>query len=702
MATVSNALQLTGTKALSTVARPMTDIVARTEAVRNAFKKPLKMDGFKSSSKDVTELSKALLAIQNDVTASASKFNKSAETVAKSMDQIKEKSRKATDTSGKKSEAEKRSEKEKRSGITEPFLKPISPEVSIMGKKLDVLSAAKTGMAMVDKYSTQNSRLSAMTDGTQQSTGKLQQKVYSAAQSSRSGYDSTVSTVTKLGFSAKDKFNGSNDEIIAFTELLNKSFAGADPGAATKGIDKITDAMASGKLKKEDMVSVFQNAPALGQAVSKYTGQSQEKLLAGDGISADVLKNSMFSGANEINAQFMALPVTFQQIGTSLQNTLLQAFGPVMAAIAEGAKWVYDNWSTIGPIFWGIAAAVGAFAIGLGIATIAENILNLALLASPLFWIALLIGVVIGVIALWIQSVGGIHVAWLIVVNAILTIWDILKIAFFMGVYAVIDLWNQMMLGMKTAGVAIQNLMGDMKVGVLMILQNMVNGAIDIINKFIGLLNKLPGVQIDAIGKVTFGTEAKAQNDAEKKAREADLEQYKNKIAAIKQQHDMNIIDRTVQAGVDEQKREDAIKVAQATTKKKQSNKTNFNVPLYTADNGGAKGKSNITTLQNPAAAGIPGIPSGLGDTDTKNNIANTAANTSAMKDTMDVSEEDMKYMRDIAEQEVINRFTTSEIKVDMTNHNNINSKLDLDGVVSYMEQKVYETLSVAAEGVYS
>ncbi len=648
MATVANSLQLMGgtTTALSTVVKPVIEIIDKTQELQNQLKKPFNMSGFREIANVARIIAREFYGVQGQI-------KESIDSIGESIEKL-----------------EKKSKESKKLSFSD-----------MVGKVKDYSSKIKEGMAMVDKYSNQNARLSQMTDK-RQSTGELQHRVYSAANNSRSGYDSTVATVTKLGLSAKGKFKD-NNEILGFTELMNKSFAGAESGEATKSIDKITDAMVSGKLKGEDMASVFQNAPALGQAVSKYTGQSQQQLIAGNGVSAEVLKNSVLSASDQINAKFATMPVTFQQIGTTIKNTLFEAFIPVMAAIANAATWVYNNWSTVAPIFWGLAAAVGAYAIGLGISTIATTMqkiaqvgLNSSLFSCPLLLIALLIGVVIGYIYKWVQSVGGIHVAWLIVVNAILILWDALKISFLTGVYWVIDLWNLMMVGMKSAGVGIQNFMGDMKVGVLTILQNMVNGAIDIINKFIGLLNNLPGVSIDAISHVNFGTQAKVQNEAEKAAREADLEQYKQKMDSIKQQHDADIAKRTAEADAERQKREDNIENAKAQAAKKDKSASNFNVPGYKTG--------------------------GIADSDTKNNIANTAANTGAMKDSMQVSEEDLKYMRDIAEQEVVNKFTTAEIKVDMTNHNNINSNLDLDGIVSYMEQKVYETMSVAAEGVYN
>ncbi len=658
MATVANALQLTSgtTTALSTVVKPVIEIIDKTQELQNQFKKPFNMSGFREAINVARIMSREFYGAQSQV-------KESIDAIGKSIENLKEKTE----------------EQKKKLTFSD-----------VAGKVKGFLPKIKEGMAMVDKYSNQNARLSQMTDKGQ-SAGELQHLVYSAANNSRSGYDRTAATVSKLGLSAKGKFKD-NNEILGFTELMNKSFAGAESGEATKGIDKITDAIVSGKLKGEDMASVFQNAPALGQAVSKYTGQSQQQLISGNGVSAEVLKNSVLSSSDQINARFATMPATFQQIGTTIKNILFEAFIPVMAAIANAATWIYNNWASIAPVFWGIAAAVGAYAIGLGISTIAttlqtiaQNGLNASLFSTPLLVIALVIGVIIGFIYKWIQSVGGIHVAWMIVVNAMLILWDALKISFFTGVYWVIDLWNLMMLGMKAAGVGIQNFMGDMKVGVLTIFQDMVNGAIDIINKFIGLLNKvLPDISIKAVSHVTYGTQAKLQNEAEKSAREADLEKYKQNVASIKQQHDADIFNRQVQMGTDMQKRQANIDIAMAKAKKEKSD-PKFNVPGYKSLTNSAAAKTAVVT-----------------DSDMKNHIANTAANTGAMKDSMQVSEEDLKYMRDIAEQEVVNKFTTAEIKVDMTNHNNVNSKLDLDGIVSYMEQKVYETMSVAAEGVYS
>lgn len=555
----------------------------------------------------------------------------------------------------------------------------------VKGIASSVWPAVKAGMALSDSYARQNSNLEAVNDGNQSSVA-LQNKVFAAAQNSRNSYAGTAETVTKLGGMSKDDFK-TNDEAIYFTELLNKSFSGIDASSAASGIDQITEAMVSGKLQGEDLMSVMEKAPMLAESISKYTRKSPEELMAGDGVSDDVIKNAVFSSAGDINTAFNDIPATFEQVGIKLKNSIIQAIGPILMAVSAGAGWISSNWSMLEPIFWGLVAAVAAFTVGLGILkvvtfllSLAQMGLNVALIACPLILIAVIIGVIIGYIARWVQSVGGIQIAWLIVVNALLTAWDWLKIGFLTGVYSVMDFVSTMLLKIMSVSVGIQNVMGDMKVGVLTILQDMVNGAIGLINEFIGALNNLPGVKINAISEVDFGATARLENEAAKKARNAELEDYRTNVESGIADHAAKIEQMKADARAATAERQKEIDAAQADAAAR--------AKAQEAKKGGSSASSPANSYSNNQAL--------------QNNVATAAANTGAMKNSMDVSEEDLKYMRDVAEQEVINRFTTSEIKVDMTNNNNINSNLDLDGVVSYMEQKVNESLMISAEGAHN
>ncbi|KXG75590.1 tape measure protein [Thermotalea metallivorans] len=539
---------------------------------------------------------------------------------------------------------------------------------------------AKKIIELTDSMTSTNARLDLMNDGLQ-TTEELQNMILESANASRVAYMDTAAAVSKLGIMAKDAFS-SNAEIVAFTELMNKNFAigGASIQEQTAAMYQLTQAMAAGKLQGDEFRSIMENAPLLAQSIAEYMGKSVGELkdMSAEGlITADIIKNAMFASADETNAKFAEMPMTIGQIGTVVGNTLLQTFEPVLQGIGRGAQWIYDNWSTLEPIFWGLTAAVGAYAVGLGIQTVATWIATGAakaffttLMSNPLFWIALAVGVVIAAIYRWVQSVGGLEIAWKICMNGILTAWDWVKIGFFTGVYWVLDLWDKLKFGIMTASVGIQNFMGDMKANVLTILQNMVNGAIGIINNFINLLNKIPGVSISAIQEVTFGTTAQMENDAAKRAREADLQNYRNQLEAGMAARDAALERMKSDAWDAAAKRQAEISAAQAANAAKAAQDNDF-----------------LSIFNNAEAM---------------KNLADTAANTAKMANSMEMSEETLEYMRDLAEQEVINRFTTAEIKIEMGGiTNNVSKDTDLDGIIDYLAEGLYEAMQVAAEGVH-
>lgn len=331
-----------------------------------------------------------------------------------------------------------------------------------------------------------------------------------------------------------------------------------------------------------------------------------------------------------------------------------------------------ENADMVSAVLVGLATTVGILAVAWVVhaaaqwlAVAANQALIVSLLSNPILWIALIIGVLVAAMYRWIQSIGGVKNAWEICKLALIVGWNAVKLAFFTGVYWVIDLVDKLKLCWQKAGVAIANFMGDMKVSVLTILQNMINGAIDIINKFIGVLNKIPGVSIDAIEHVTFATTAAAENEAAKSARAADLAAYESELASAKVGRDAHIdsLKAELNSSVD------ALQAAYAQAK---------------AD--AAADSSAEQTALDSIGADTAGI----------NDSAGSAA--ASLKETT----EDLKYMRDLAEQEAINRFTTAEVKIDMTGMTNrIDSDMDLDGVLNTLTEGFAEALEVAAEGVH-
>mgnify|MGYP002643302401 FL=1 len=536
----------------------------------------------------------------------------------------------------------------------------------------------KNIIGLADAMTQTEARLNLIT-GDLEKTAALQDQIMASANRSRASYQSTADAVAKMGIMAKDAFNNT-DELVAFTELINKQFtiAGASVAGQEAAMMQLTQAMASGVLRGEELNSIFEQAPTIIQTIADHLGVSvgEIRAMAAEGqITAQVVKEAMLGSAKEINDQFNDMPYTFAQVWTMMQNILLEAFGPLIQVIGAGAQWIYENWAAIEPVLVGVATAVAILTAAYLVHTAAtwlqveaNRALIISLLSNPILWIAVAIGILVGMIYKWIQSVGGLRNAWNLCTLALIVGWNTVKLAFFVGVYWVMDLVAKLQLCWQKAGVAIANFMGNMKVSVLTILQNMINGAIDLINKFIGLLNKLPGVNIEAIEHVTFAATAAAENEAAKAARAEELANFEAELAAAKAGRDAHI----------------------------DSLKTELNSSVSALQSANAQMKAEAAANNAAEQMALDGIGQDLSGPGGIKDSAGSAA--ASLKETT----EDLKYMRDLAEQEAINRFTTAEVKIDMSGMTNrIDSDMDLDGVLNTLTEGFAEALEVAAEGVH-
>ena len=617
----------------------------------------------------------------NRITSAVSRTNRALETTDRLTDQVNPGdtfSRSTTAIGNATQQVEQFNRRQNEAGNGANNIKNAWGGVGRLIKTAVAAFSIKQIIGLADSMTQTTARLDLMNDGLQ-TTAELQDMIMKSANRSRASYQATADAVSKMGIMAKDAFS-SNEELIAFSELINKQFTIAGTSAA--GVDaamlQLTQAMSSGVLRGEELNSVFEQAPTIIQTIADYLGVPIGKIreMAAEGqITSTIVKNAMLSSADKINAKFQAMPMTFSQVGTILGNMLLQTFQPVIQVIGQGAQWIYDNWSMIAPIFWGLAAAALGYAVALGIQTVATWIANGAaqaffttLLSNPLFWIALAIGVVVAMIYKWVQAVGGIRVAWLITCNAILTAWDWVKIGFMIGVYWVMDMLNKLQLAFYTAGVNIQNFMGDMKAGVLTILQNMVNGAIKIINGFISMLNKIPGVSIDLIQDVTFGTTAQLENEAAKQTRNQGLEAYRSQIESQIADRDAKLNQMKTAANVATAQRQAEIATAKADAANKKA-----------AENEDIMSKFSGST-------DIPNV----GSVDEVGKI----------KDDVNIADEDLKFFRDVAEMRYVQNFVTltPTVAVDAK----ISEKVDVDEVIGRIESKLEDEFVAAAEGVYS
>lgn len=239
------------------------------------------------------------------------------------------------------------------------------------------IQGVRTLTGLSDSMTSITARLDMMNDGLQ-TTEELNRMIYESAQRSRGAYQQTANLVAKLGTLAGDAFS-SNQEIIAFAEQLNKQMAlsGTTTQEAQAAMLQLTQGLASGTLRGEELNSVLEQTPMIAQSIAKYMGVNTGEMreLASEGaITADVVKNAMFAAADEVNAKFEEMPMTWGQVWTSMQNTAIQALQPVLNAV----NWLANNLSIIGPLVAGLAGAFVVF-------TIAANSTKIAAAATAAY-----------------------------------------------------------------------------------------------------------------------------------------------------------------------------------------------------------------------------------------------------------------------------------------------------------------------------
>lgn len=569
---------------------------------------------------------------------------------------------------------------------------------------------------------------------------ELEAKVMASAQRSRAYYMDTAAAVAKLGTNARDAFTNM-DEVIAFSELVNKSFVigGAGAQEQSAAMLQLTQAMASGVLRGEELNSIFENAPGIIQSIAKYLDVpiGQIRTMASEGqITANIVKNAMFEAAGDIERNFSNMPKTWGQIWTGMKNKALSIFAPILnklnqiansskfeavsngvigalAAIASvatvvldllinGASWVVDNWSWLSPVIYGVAAALGVYygrlllvkgaelasaavsgavAVAKGIMAAATMLvtgatwaqvtaqygLNAAMYACPLVWIIILI---IALVALFYAAVAAVNkfAGTSVSATGIICGAFMAALAFIGNIF--IALWNVA----AEVFVLIYNLVAT----VANFIGNVFNdpvGAVcrlffDLADTALGVLQALASA-IDAI----FGS---------------------NLAGAVQGWRDSlgGWVDETFGKGTEV--------MAKMSADDLKLDRFEYGAAFDLGYNFGEGIDSKVSGLFDGSAMDSMGAFD-IGNTldGIYGNTGDTAGNTAAMSDALDITEEDLSYLRDIAEREAINRFTTAEIHVEQHNENHISKDADLDGIMDAWANDFAEKLDVSEEGVH-
>lgn len=628
--------------------------------------------------------------------------------------------------------------------LTNTIKRAVAAYVSIqsVGKALNIS----------DELASTTARLNLMNDKLQ-STEELTNMVYAAAQNSRGAFSDMAANVAKIGNLAGDAFS-SSEQIVVFAEQLNKQMklSGASTQEASAAMLQLTQSLAKGCLNGDELTSVMENGSAVTKTIAEYMGITQGELkdLAAEGqVTSDIIIAAMLGAADQTNAAFETLPMTWADVWQSMKNSALVAFRPVLQRINDLANsqavqtfvngaieamavlanivlnifdligtvggFIADNWSVISPIIYGVIGALAVYAAYLGIvkaieiASAAASMIHSLAMSAKIAVMAAVTGQTMAATAAQMGYNGALYacpVVWIImllialiaiifaVCNAIAKMTGIANSGFGVitgGVNVVIQFFKNLGLTVANIALGIGNAIAALASNMMTAFHNaicnvqswfynLLSTACSVIENIAAALNKLPFVSFDYSGI------SSAADDYAAKASEAagNKEDYTSISDAFNEGF-------TTFDAFQDGWASDAFNAGAAWGDGIADKVSNFSL----SDVFGQTDIPNVgdyTSGFNDAIAN-----SGMGDS-----IGNIDDNTGKIKDSLEVSEEDLKYLRDIAEQEAINRFTTAEINVDMSGmQNTVNSGDDIDGFMTKLTDSVNEAVDNMTEGVH-
>mgnify|MGYP001142907103 FL=1 len=625
--------------------------------------------------------------------------------------------------------------------LTNTIKRAVAAYVSIqsVGKALNIS----------DELASTTARLNLMNDKLQ-STEELTNMVYAAAQNSRGAFSDMAANVAKIGNLAGDAFS-SSEQIVVFAEQLNKQMklSGASTQEASAAMLQLTQSLAKGCLNGDELTSVMENGSAVTKTIAEYMGITQGELkdLAAEGqVTSDIIIAAMLGAADQTNAAFETLPMTWADVWQSMKNSALVAFRPVLQRINDLANsqavqtfvngaieamavlanivlnifdligtvggFIADNWSVISPIIYGVIGALAVYAAYLGIvkaieiASAAASMIHSLAMSAKIAVMAAVTGQTMAATAAQMGYNGALYacpVVWIImllialiaiifaVCNAIAKMTGIANSGFGVitgGVNVVIQFFKNLGLTVANIALGIGNAIAALASNMMTAFHNaicnvqswfynLLSTALSVIEGICSALNKLPFVEFDYSGI------SSAADDYAAKASEAagNKEDYQSISDAFNEGF-------TTFDAFQDGWASDAFNAGAAWGDGIADKVSNFSLSdLF--------GK---TEVPDPAsyADGFNDViaNSGIGD-----GVGSIDDNTGKIKDSLEVSEDELKYLRDIAEQESINRFTTAEVTINQTNNNNVSSDTDLDGFITALDDAMGEAIESITEG---
>lgn len=597
------------------------------------------------------------------------------------------------------------------------------------------ITFGKKLLGLSDEITTMNARVNIMAKANEDPED-IKRALFESAQRSRADYFATANAAATMGITAKDTF-GSSKEVISFMELANKQFtiAGTEGAAKEGAMLQLQQAMSMGVLRGQEFRSVQQGMPTMIDYLAKHLGKTkaQIKEMADQGkLTASVVKAAMFGAADDINKKFESMPKTLGQIGTSIKNTFIKNFEPVSEKLSK----MFNSES--------FKNFVDTISMGINISILAIGGL-ISAVAGVVNWIRKYSSYIIPVLA--IVTAGFVQLKWAVIASTAATIKDTIakgvNAAATLGLTAVYALYNgavalaTLATGIMTGSTAaltvgIKGLSAAFLACPVVWIALAIMGVVYAIYKLVEWLNKTKGMSLSTFGVITgaiayfvtstfnllkvfannimftisiiynnFATFAEFfanfLDDPVTAIKNLFLDLGENilkilttvsgvidKVLGTNLSSGLNDFQDKLNTWRNENVKENKIKIPRMNPEYFQ-----LSDPKEAFKNAHDKTVEIANNIKGSLNLGV-----------TNDYLKTIAGNTGKTNSTLDLTKEELKYLRDVAEQEVINRYTTASINNNNTFNNNISSETDVDGVVSKFYNGLAEAASMVAEGV--
>ena len=558
-----------------------------------------------------------------------------------------------------------------------------STAVDGLTRRLLGLASAYVGIQTVsglvnlsDTFTQTTARLDLMNDGLQ-TTQELTQMIYQSAQASRGSFTETANMVAKLGTLAGNAFKNTQgivntQEIVAFAEQLNKQMAisGTSAQEGSAAMLQLTQAMSSGVLRGEELNSVMEQTPMIANTIAEYLGVSTGKMreMAAEGqITAEVVKNAMFWAAEETNAKFEEMPMTWAQVWQSFQNTAMMVFQPVLNAINA----IANNISWLGPLVAGLGVAFGIFLIAANWIKICSAVSTAfgaiqtavaAVTATAWGWPLIIIAALIGIFFAAVAAVNYFSGSSVSAVGIITGIFSAL--VSFLYNTVIVNLWNLFAAFANFIANVFRDPIGAIKVLFLDMATTVLGYISNIAHAIENLLNAIPGVEVSITGKLDSWLNNVKTAAANARSESEFVEYFK------------------------------PLEYKDLTQSFTSGYESGANFSNSVKDFFGVGG-GNMPSVSVPAAADPSSLLGDIGKSSGK-----TADNTGALKKSVDMTNEDLQMLVDLAERQYVAQvnLTSQTPVINVTGQNTGNTAADRTALADAIKTVLLEQ---RASGTY-